>query len=158
MRPNQLDLVPSLNSHPDPWDPQRVSGRAAPPQIMNQNYVGARDQVQQSSPFSYYGTRTTKSDIDSNAERQIHDSGYYTQTHGTGSIFSGDLASNPECPSLTGGMTEVELHQDQYGLTKSMEHPIDCTSGYPDDQANEYPLELVCSSCNVELKNRSEFK
>lgn len=158
MRPRHLDLSPSLNSHPDPWDSQRLNGRMEQSQLMNQTYTGAREQSRQNGAPTYYGTHTTRSDIDSRTGQHIPDSGYYTQ--GTRSIsFSGDLGSNPDCQSLAGGMPETEFPRSelQFGEIYAQGPSMDGLQGYPEEQPNEYSFELICQICHTKSKNKSEF-
>ena len=158
MRPSQLELNPSLNSHPDPWDSQRVSVRMAQPQLMNQNYTRARERSRQSGPLTYWDTHTSRSDLDSSNGRHVPDSGYYTQTHGTASIYSGEMTSNHECQSLTGGITETEVPREgmAYG-TMYPEPPMSSHIQYPEEPQSEYPFELICQICEAKSKNRSEY-
>ena len=159
MRPNQLELNPSLNSHPDPWDSERVNRRMAQPQLMNQNYAQAQERSRQSGPLTYWGTNTTRSDVDSTTGRHVADSGYYTQTHGTASVFSADLASNQDCQSLAGRMTEAELSRDEMHFANMYppEPSMDSSNGYPKEQQGEYSLDLVCQICQHRSKNKSDF-
>ena len=159
MRPSQLDLIPSLNSHPDPWDSQRINGRMAQPQLMNQNYTDARERSRQNAPPTFWDTHTTRSDLDSSTGRHVPDSGYYTQTQGTRSVFSADLAGNSECQSLTGGMAETEFSRDemQYGTIYHSEPCVDGPSNFAEEHHEENPLELICQICQSKSKNKSEF-
>ena len=159
MRPTQLELNPSLNAQPDPWDSQRINGGAAQPQLMNHGNTGARERVHRSGPLTGWGTHTHPSDIDSSTGRRIHDSGYYTQTHGTGTIFSGDIPSTHDCQSLAGGMTEMDLRQEELHPFGTMypEPSTDCPSGFP-EQGRTYPRDLICEICQKKSNNRSDFK
>ncbi len=159
MRPTQLELNPSLNAHSDPWDPQRINGGATQPQLMNHGNTGARERVHQSGPLTCWETHTHQSDIDSGTGRHIHDSGYYTQTHGTGTIFSGDIASTHDCQSLAGGTNEMDLRREELQPFGSMypEPPTDCQSGFS-EQRRVYPLDLICEFCHKKSNNRSDFK
>ena len=150
MRPSHLDLSPSLNSHPDPWDSQRIGGRIPQHQLMNQNYIGARERSYQTGPPAYW---EPTSDVDSSNGRHVPDSGYYTQT--AGSIYSEDVASNQECQSVPGGMNEAELHRDnmRLGTMYSGGTPIEC----PEEQTQDSALELTCHVCQQRSKNRSEL-
>ncbi|KAL6720676.1 hypothetical protein ACLMJK_002601 [Lecanora helva] len=155
MRPSHLDSIPSLNSHPDPWDSQRINGRVSQPQLMNHNYMIARDQPQQNGPQAYWD----RSDAGSSNGRHVPDSGYYTQTHGTGSMYSGDLGSNHDCGSLSGRMTEAELPRDemQFSAVYPAEPSMNCTDDYSGEQHQENSLDLVCETCQQKSKNKSEF-
>ena len=151
MRPTHLDLSPSLNSHPDPWDSQRVGGGIPQHQLMNQNYLGARDRSYHPGQAAYW---EPASDVDSSNGRHVPDSGYYTQTR-TGSIYSEDVVSNQECQSLPGGMNEAELRGSHVRLDTmySTETSIKCS----EEQAQASALELTCQVCQQKSKNRSEL-
>lgn len=157
MRPNQLEMTPSLNSYPDPWDPQRVNRGTTEPQLMNQSHTGARQRMHPPGPLAYWDSHPPRSDIDSSSGRHIHDSGYYTQ-NGTESIFSADL-SNHDCQSLPGGMGEVELRQPpiHYGIYNS-EPPGNGSTNTLSEPNDDFPFDLQCPMCPNKAKNRSEFK
>ena len=159
MRPSQLDFNPSMNSHPDPWDPQRMNGRAIQPQLMNQDYTIAREQSRQNGQLEYWSPHATKSEMDSSTGRNVPDSGYYSQTQGTRSVFSNDLASNQDCQSVAGGITETEISRGEMQMNPMYpsEPSMHCQNGYPEEQTSEFPFELVCQFCQLQSRNRSEF-
>lgn len=159
MRPTQLELNPSLNAQSDPWDSQRINGGAAQPQLMNHGNTGARERMHRSGPMTCWDTHTHPSDIDSSTGRHIHDSGYYTQTHGTGTIFSGDITSTHDCQSLAGGTTEMDRHREELQPFGGMypEPPTDCPNGVRDQQ-RQYPPNLICEICQKKSNNRSDFQ
>ena len=159
MRPAQLEMNPSVNSHPDPWDSQRILGRTTQPQLMNQNYPSSPDRSRQSGPLTYWGTHISRSDSNSSNGRHLPDSGYYTQTHATASIYSGDLASNQEYPTVPRGMTEEEhsRRELQFGELYQHEPSADGSNEYMEEPHSEFALELICQDCNHRSKNKSEF-
>lgn len=159
LRPSHLDIDPEINSYPDPWDPQRVN-QGVTRALMNPNHTNVRERMYQPGPPGnvYWDARTHRSDIDSSTGRHLHDSGYHSQTHGTASIFSGDLGSNQESRSISGGMTSIELRREQIPFEAYPEPPsLDCTNGFP-DQYSEIPLDLACRICDAKSRNKSEFK
>jgi hypothetical protein len=159
MRPTQVELNPSLNAQPDPWDSQRINGGATQPQLMNHGHTGARERVHQSGPLTRWETRTHSSGIDSSTGRHIQDSGYYTQTHGTATIFSGDVGSTHDCQSLAGGTTEMDLRREELQPFSSIypEPPPDYSIGFAGQQRG-YPPNLICEVCQKKSNNRSDFK
>lgn len=163
MRPSQVELNPSLNAQSDPWDPQRLNGGASQPQLMNHGNTGARERMHQSGPLTSWETYTHRSDLDSSTGRHVQDSGYYTQTHGTGTIFSGDVASTHDCQSLAGGITDVDLRREDlhsFGSTYPEQPPPPPPEDRTifSDQHNVYPFDLTCEVCHETSSNRSAFK
>ena len=154
IRPRQMELNPSLNSYPDPWDPQRVNRETTQPQsqLMNQGHTGARQRIHPQGQMASYWSPQSKSDLDSSNGRFVHDSGYYTQTHGTGSVYSGDMTS-----VHSGGTGDVEARQRPMHYSTYPDPAIDNPNGFPGNQ-EDFPFDLKCSLCGNTSKNRSDFK
>lgn len=157
MRPAPLELNPSLNAQPDPWDPQRINGEATQTQLMNHGDNGARGRIRSSG--SYWDSHTRHSDNDSSTGRHLHDSGYYTQTQGTGTIFSGDIISTHDSQSMAGELTEMNHRRDELHPFRSsyLESPSD-NQGGPAEKQHAYPFDLICEVCHHKSNNRSDFK
>lgn len=159
-RHHEPEANPLLNSYPEPWTAQSVNGGSAYPS-MNQINAAIQRRMSQTGPLPQYWHPHSISENDCSVTgRYPPDSAYWTKSPATMSIFSGEpLASNQECPSLTGAMNEMEIPREQNPFDVhphlSQDHPC---SGFATRQA-DHQLDLKCLECNRQsFKNKSELK
>lgn len=158
---------PSLNSYPEPWNQQFVSG--GPFQYpMNRPYPSAwgRTNYPVSRPqFWPYST----SEMDCSVSGGYPpDSAYYTKSPATQSIFSGEFPASSQ-QSLTGAVNAMELPNEQmpytlYPTERLSRGSQEAQCSYAErsyaEHQTENSVELVCNECKPPqpFKNKSEFK
>ena len=158
---------PSLNSYPDPWNPQFVNGGPFHYPPMSRAYSGTLGRMSYPPPRRQCWAPYSNSEIDS--ARYPPDSAYYTKSPATQSIFSGDFAASSQ-QSLTGAMNGMELPNEQvpysiYSTTERLSRvsqEVQCSYAEQTyaEQQTENSQEWLCKRCQPHqlFKNRSEFK
>ena len=158
---------PSLNSYPEPWNPQFVNG--GPFQYpVSRAYSGAWGRMNCPAPRPQCWPYST-SEIDCSVSgRYPPDSAYCTKSPATQSIFSGEFPASSQ-QSLTGAMKAMEIPNEQMPY---MVYPSErlvrvsqeaqyayAERAYAEHQTENVP-ELVCDECETPqyFKNKSEYK
>ena len=159
---HEPELNPSLNSYPEPWNQQFVSG--GPLQgLVNRPYPSAWPRTNYPAPRPQ-GWHYSASEMNCSASGKYPpDSAYYTKSPASQSIFSGDYLDSGQ-QSHNGKMNAMELPSEQItympypteGLSR-LSNEARCS--YQEHQA-EHNTALVCNECDTHqtFKNKSEFK
>ncbi len=154
VRANVADAIPPLNAHPAPWAP--FSNVTAQPNFAQEPSLITSNNRQ----AQFWALRPTRSEFGAvNSGMDYHDSGYQSQTMDGRSVFSYDFqASNGDCQSVGGRMTDYEINRDEMLTGMQPSHSQDSHCSFP-GQIPEISLEtLICQTCNVECNNKSDFK
>ena len=156
MEPNDFEPrpMPKYYPYPDPW-----VGLAQP--TTNQGHLGIHVPINPHGLPSNRCWRSSGSDIESSTTGRQHlDSGYWTQSPTTRSVFSGEpLVSNQDCQSLTRGVNELDFSPEKPATESCPMVLRDCHYESAKPRPNclvEQPL--ICHDCDITSKNPSEHK
>ena len=146
--------MPKYCPYPEPWAPP---GLAQPP--TTSGHPGSYGPMKPSSALLNRSWRPPRSDVDSNTT-EIHplDSGYWSQSPATRSAFSGELASNQECQSLTRGMNEMDFQPERTAFENCSNASQECHYNLPGQNVDSLFEPLICRDCRCTCKNQSEYK
>ena len=158
---HEPELNPSLNSYPEPWNQQFVSGGHLQG-VVNRPCSSAWPRPTYSVPRPQ-GWHYSASEIDCSASGKYPpDSAYYTKSLASQSMFSGEYHLHSSQQSLNGKMNAMELPSEQIPY---MPFPADGLSRHSKEAQCSYPehentVEMVCKECDTHqtFKNKSEFK
>ena len=156
---HEPELNPPLNSYPEPWNQQFVSGGHLQG-LVNRRYPSAWPRMPYSVPRPQ-GWIYSASEMDCSASGKYPpDSAYYTKSPASQSMFSGEYHLHSSQQSLNGKMNAMELPSEQISYipyTTDARLSNDARCSYPE---HENSVELVCKECDTHqvFKNKSEFK
>lgn len=158
---HQPEPNPSLNSYPEPWNQQFVSGQNFQPP-MNRAYSASWPRTSYSLGKQQYWPHSTSEMDYSVSGKNPPDSAYYTKSPATQSILSGECPTSSQ-HSLIGAMNAIDLPNEQipymvYQHEKPLGFPMETQPSSAEHEPENVP-DLVCEQCpTVQIKNKSEFQ